>query len=108
MDQGFPYFASLEVCFMSSINISNFVRRRRRRTFLWLVGSTVTVCALLYWEQSAVLYVLATLAMCGFLLVVAFSNLEAKDRELKQLNDDQRLPNFIQTDDEHSAEERAA
>jgi hypothetical protein len=46
--------------------------------------------------------------MCGFLLVVAFSNLEAKDRELKQLNDDQRLPNFIQTDDEHSAEERAA
>ena len=91
---------------MSSINISNFVRWRRRRTFLWLVGSTVTVCALLYWEQSAVLYVLATLAMCGFLLVVAFSNLEAKDRE--QLNDDQRLPNFIQTDDEHSAEERAA
>ena len=42
------------------------------------------VIALLYWEQAAVLYVLSTLAMCALLLVVAFSNLEARDKELHQ------------------------
>jgi hypothetical protein len=31
-----------------------------------------------------VLYVLSTLAMCTVLLVVAFSNLEARDNELQQ------------------------
>lgn len=40
--------------------------------------------ALLYWEQAAVLYVLSTLAMCALLLVVMFSNLEARDKELHQ------------------------
>ena len=42
------------------------------------------VIALLYWEQAAVLYLLSTLAMCALLLVVAFSNLEARDKELHQ------------------------
>lgn len=42
------------------------------------------VAALLYWEQTAVLYVLSTLAMCALLLVVAFSDLEGRDRELTE------------------------
>jgi hypothetical protein len=42
------------------------------------------VIALLYWEQAAVLYVLSTLATCALLLVVMFSNLEARDKELHQ------------------------
>ena len=57
---------------------------RRRRRFAWIFGSSVTVIALLYWEQTAVLYILSTLAMCALMLVVAFSNLEARDKELHQ------------------------
>lgn len=56
----------------------------RYRKFAWIFGSSAIVIALLYWEQAAVLYVLSTLAMCALLLVVAFSNLEARDKELHQ------------------------
>lgn len=58
--------------------------KRRYRKFAWIFGSSAIVIALLYWEQAAVLYVLSTLAMCAVLLVVAFSNLEARDKELYQ------------------------
>ena len=56
--------------------------RRHRRKFFWLFAAAA-VCALLFDEQVAVLYVLATLAMCGLLIVVAFSNLEARDAEMQ-------------------------
>ena len=59
-------------------------RKRRYRKFAWIFGSSAVVIALLYWEQAAVLYVLSTLALCAVLLVVAFSNLEARDKELHQ------------------------
>jgi Flp pilus assembly protein TadB len=58
--------------------------KRHYRKFAWIFGSTAIVIALLYWEQAAVLYLLSTLAMCALLLVVAFSNLEARDKELHQ------------------------
>ena len=50
--------------------------------FFWLFAAAA-VCALLFDEQVAVLYVLATLAMSGLLLVVAFSNLEGRDAEMQ-------------------------
>ena len=56
----------------------------RYRKFAWIFGSSAIVIALLYWEQAAVLYVLSTLAICVVLLVVAFSNLETRDKELHQ------------------------
>ena len=59
--------------------------KRRYRKFAWIFGSSAIVIALLYWEQAAVLYVLSTLAMCALLLVVMFSNLEARDKELHQV-----------------------
>jgi hypothetical protein len=44
---------------------------------------------MLYWEQTAIIYVLSTLAIAGLLLVVAFSDLEGRDRELStELEDD--------------------
>ena len=58
--------------------------KRRYRKFAWIFGSSAIVIMLLYWEQAAVLYVLSTLALCAVLLVVAFSNLEARDKELHQ------------------------
>jgi peptidoglycan/LPS O-acetylase OafA/YrhL len=66
---------------------------RRHRKLLWIFGGIFSIGALLYWEQSGLLFVLSTLAICGLLLVVAFSNLEAKDKEihnraLEKLNTD--------------------
>src|ERR1041384_2434165 len=54
------------------------VQRRRRRKLLRLFAAAA-VCALLFEEQAAVLYVLSTLAACGVLMVLAFSNLGARD-----------------------------
>jgi len=63
---------------------SNKSGNRRYRKYAWIFGVSTIVIALLYWEQAAVLYVLSTLATCALLLVVMFSNLEARDKELHQ------------------------
>ncbi len=60
---------------------SRISSKQRYRKFAWILGPTAIVVALLYWEQAAILYVLSTLVMCALLLVVAFSNLEARDKE---------------------------
>lgn len=64
-------------------------RKRRRGGLIRVFGAVALVSAILYWEQTAPLYVLSTLAMCGLLLVVAFSDLEGRDEELSEstLND---------------------
>lgn len=60
----------------------------RRRSFIWTCGAVAFVSVMLYWEQTAILYVLSTLAMAGLLLVVAFSDLEGRDKELtRELED---------------------
>jgi hypothetical protein len=58
------------------------IQRRRVRKLFWLFAAAA-VCALLFEEQAAVLYVLATLATCGLLFLVAISNLENRDAEMK-------------------------
>ena len=58
------------------------IKRRRRRKLFWLFAA-LAVCALLFEEQVAVLYVLSTLAVCGLMIVVAFSNLEDREAELQ-------------------------
>ena len=64
------------------LNTKSKIAKQRYRKLTWIFGTSAIVIALLYWEQAAVLYVLSTLAMCALLLVVAFSNLEARDKEL--------------------------
>jgi hypothetical protein len=64
---------------------------RRHSKFAWLFGATATLCALLYWEQTALLYLLSTLAMCGLLLIVAFSNLEDRDEELNDVTSEEAI-----------------
>lgn len=59
-------------------------RKRRPGGLTWGVGTVVLVAALLYWEQAAVLYVLSSLAVCGLLLIVAFSDLEGRNAELAE------------------------
>lgn len=53
-------------------------RKYSRRTIalLWLVAVAILIGVLLYLEQIAVLYVLATLGLVVLLLVVAFADLE--------------------------------
>jgi len=58
------------------------IQRRRRRKLFWLFAAAA-VSALLFAEQVAVLYVLSTLAICGLMIVVAFSNLESRDAEMQ-------------------------
>jgi Ca2+/Na+ antiporter len=58
------------------------IKRRRRRKLFWLLAA-LAVCALLFEEQVAVLYILSTLAICGLMMVAAFSNLEARDAEMQ-------------------------
>ena len=58
------------------------LQRRFRRKLFWLFVAAA-VAALLFTEQIAPLFVLSTLALCGFLIVVAFSNLEARDAEMQ-------------------------
>ena len=94
---------------MSRNSKTRISTRRRHRKLAWLLGATATVCALLYWEQTALLYVLSTLAMCGLLLVVAFSNLEARDEELQASASAEAVDiRSTQSSDLASTEERAA
>jgi len=60
------------------------IQRQRRRKFFWLFAAAA-VCALLFEEQVAIVYVLFTLAICGLMIVVAFSNLEARDAEIQSV-----------------------
>lgn len=83
------------------------LKRRRHRKFFWLFAAAA-VCALLYGEQVALLYVLATLAMCGLLLVVAFSNLEAKDAEMQVAAVGKEADNLSTNSRDLSAGERRA
>ena len=58
------------------------IQRRRRRKLFWLLAAAA-VSALLLEEQVAVLYVLSALATSGLLMVLALSNLQARDAEMQ-------------------------
>jgi len=60
-------------------------RRRPGKKYIWMLSALAAVSALLYWEQTAVLYVVSTLLVTGLLLVVAFADLETRDRDLTKL-----------------------
>ena len=49
---------------------------RRTIAFFWLLLVSVVIGMLIYFEQIALLYVLATLSLVILLLIVGFSDLE--------------------------------
>ncbi len=57
-------------------------RRSRRPTYIWTLSGLASVSALIYWEQPALLFVLSTFAICVLLILVAFADLEGRDKEL--------------------------
>jgi hypothetical protein len=63
---------------------------RRLKNFLWIAGFSALVIALLYFEQTAILYLLATLGLTALLVVVAMSDLSGarKVADASELGDD--------------------
>jgi hypothetical protein len=54
---------------------------RRAAALLWLLAVAVVIGTLIYLEQVAILYVLATISLVVLLLIVAFADLENVGRE---------------------------
>ena len=77
--------------------IRSAANRRKLITFGWIAALSIFTIALIYWEKTAILYILATLGVTALLVVVAMSDLggvEASPSEAST-NSDQRkvLPN---------------
>lgn len=54
---------------------------RRTVALFWLLVVGIVIGGLIYWEQIALLYVLATLALVILLSIVGLANLEKVGRE---------------------------
>jgi hypothetical protein len=56
-------------------------RKRRRRivTLTWLAGLAALIIGLIRGEQTALLYILATLGVTALMVVVALADLEGKN-----------------------------
>lgn len=54
---------------------SNKNKKRRGFTYLWIFGLAVLIFLLIYFEQTALLYVLATLGVTVLLVIVALADL---------------------------------
>jgi hypothetical protein len=54
---------------------------RRSIALFWLVLVSIIIFTLIYFEQIAVLYILATFALAILLLIVGFADLEKVSRD---------------------------
>ena len=55
-------------------------RRRKLITLLWALGLSLAVILLIYFEKTAILYILCTLGVTALLFIVAFSDLKHEDQ----------------------------
>ena len=51
------------------------VKKRRSFTYLWIFGLALLVFLLIYFEQTALLYIFSTLGVTVLLVIVAFADL---------------------------------
>jgi membrane protein YdbS with pleckstrin-like domain len=58
---------------------SNKARRSRGFTYLWILALAVSIFLLIYFEQTSLLYILATLGVTILLVVVALADLGQSD-----------------------------
>jgi hypothetical protein len=63
---------------------------RSRRSFIWVAAIGLVIFLLLYFEQTAILYVLATLGLTALLVIVAYADLKGAQTpgELPKPHDD--------------------
>src|SRR3982750_2745832 len=59
-------------------------RSRRKVTFIWVAALSVLIITLLVLEQTALLYVLATLGVTALLIVVAAADLSGARKALSE------------------------
>ena len=59
---------------------SNKAKRARGFTYLWIFGLAVSVFLLIYFEQTSLLYILATLGVTVLLVIVAMADLGQSER----------------------------
>jgi uncharacterized membrane protein len=60
-------------------------RRRKLITVLWALALSLVVILLIYFEKTAILYILCTLGVTALLLIVAFSDLKHESEPGQQL-----------------------
>ena len=60
----------------------------RRMTLVWIALAAAIIIGLIWTEQVALLYVLATLSLSALLLIVAFADLGGARRPVTAPNDD--------------------
>jgi peptidoglycan/LPS O-acetylase OafA/YrhL len=60
---------------MSQRTQAKNTQKRGWLTYLWIFGITILVSLLIYFERTALLYVLATLGVTALLLIIAFADL---------------------------------
>jgi uncharacterized membrane protein len=59
---------------------SNKAKRSRSFTYLWILALAVSIFLLIYFEQTSLLYILATLGVTILLVVVAMADLGRSER----------------------------
>ncbi|OLE53831.1 MAG: hypothetical protein AUG51_11110 [Acidobacteria bacterium 13_1_20CM_3_53_8] len=59
-------------------------RRRRTRTLIWVAALAIITISLIYFEQTALLYILATLGVTVLLIVVAMADLAGTEKTAAQ------------------------
>ncbi|HYG11647.1 MAG TPA: hypothetical protein VD835_16995 [Pyrinomonadaceae bacterium] len=59
-------------------------KSNRRTTLLWIAAATAVIVALIWTEQVALLYVLATLSVTALLMIVAMADLGGSRRPLTE------------------------
>ncbi len=60
-------------------------RRRKLITVLWALGVSLAVILMIYFEQTAILYIVCTLGVTALLVIVAFSDLKHEDAHNPQV-----------------------
>jgi len=58
-----------------SQRISSKTKKNRRLTYLWIFGLALLVFLLIYFEQTALLYIFSTLGVTVLLVIVAAADL---------------------------------
>ena len=75
-----PYFLDHVTSEMSQRLRTNKNKKRRSITYLWILCLAILTFLLIYFEQTSLLYILATLGVTILLVVVALADLGKSER----------------------------
>jgi hypothetical protein len=67
------------------MSFANSRRRRKTLTILWIAILAIGIVSLIYWEMTALLYILATLGVTALLIIVALTDLTGSEKSSLQI-----------------------